>query len=414
MPWAHAAVPPRRPRRAAGLAALCLAPILALLIPPPAAHAAATGPLKIGLLLPTTGVLTVQGTDVTKGFELYLAKVGGKVAGRDVALIKEDTEAKPDVGLTKLKKLVERDGVDVVVGPVSSAVALAIRPYVQAQAVPLVIPVAFSRDLTAPGKNMPSAFRLIETTDQSNFPMGTWMVKHTPHRKLIVMATDWVAGRHSAEAFMAAYRAAGGQVVKEIYPPLNTADYAPYLAQVTATPADAVWGWFAGADAIRFVKQYQEYGLKGKVPLYGYNTLTDDTFLATLGDAALGIVTVGHYSAAIDSPANKAFVQEYEQKYGGWPTRYSENGYAAAQLIVAAVEELKGEAGDRARLRAALRGAVQRIQPPRGPFRFDAYQQAITDIYIMKVERQGTRLVNAIVDKIPAVRQEDTWKWWNK
>ena len=140
-----------------GCSGAALAPILALLSPAPAAHAASTGPIKIGLLLPVTGVLTVQGTDTTKGFELYLAKMAGKVGGRDVVVIKEDTEAKPDVGLTKLKKLVERDGVDVVVGPVSSAVALAIRPYVQAQAIPLVIPVAFSRDLTAPGKNLPSA-----------------------------------------------------------------------------------------------------------------------------------------------------------------------------------------------------------------------------------------------------------------
>jgi branched-chain amino acid transport system substrate-binding protein len=230
----------------------------------------------------------------------------------------------------------------------------------------------------------------------------------------MVMATDFVAGRHSAEAFMAGFKAAGGQVVKEIYSPLNTADYAPYLAQVTATPADAVWAWFGGADAIRFVKQYQEYGLKGKVPLYGYNTLADDTILPAIGEPALGVVTVGHYTAATDTPTNKAFVQEYERKYGGWPTRYSESGYTAAQLIVAALEDLKGEAGDRAKLRDALRGAVQRIQPPRGPIKFDQYQQVITDVYIMKVERQGGRLVNTIVERIPAVSQEDTWKWWNK
>jgi branched-chain amino acid transport system substrate-binding protein len=410
-----ATVPSGRLGRAARRGALCLAAILPLLpVPPPAAFGAAAGPVKIGLLLPLTGPLTVQGTDTVKGFELYLAKIGGKIGGRDATVIKEDDEAKPDVGLTKLKKLVERDGVDVVVGPVSSAVALAIRPYVLAQAVPLVIPVAFSRDLTAPGKNMPSAVRVIETTDQSNYPMGTWMVKSTPHRRLIVLATDWVAGRHSAEAFMAAYRAAGGQVVREIYPPLNTADYAPYLAQITATPADAVWAWVGGADAIRFVKQYQEYGLKARMPLYGYNTVTDDTILPAVGDAALGIVTVGHYSAALDTPANKAFVQEYDATYKGWPSRYSELGYTSAQLVAAAVEDLKGEAGDKVKLREALRGAVGHIQPPRGPMRFDQYNQVITDIYLMKVERQGNRLVNAIVERIPAVSQEDTWKWWNK
>ena len=395
------------------LPVLLLGSILSLLMAPPPAPAA-TGPVKVGLLLPYTGPLNVQATDTTRGFELYLEKVGGKAGGRAISVLKEDTEAKPDVGKTKLNKLMKRDGVDIVVGPVSSAVALAIRGDIHAEGIPLVIPVAFSRDLTAPGKNSPWIFRIIETTDQSNFPMGTWMVKHTPHRKLIVMATDWVAGRHSAEAFMAAYKAAGGQVVKEIYSPLNTADYAPFLTQAAATPADAVWTWFGGADAIRFVKQYQEYGLKAKLPLYGYNTLTDDTILPAIGDPALGIVTVGHYTAALDTPANKAFVQEYERKHNGWPTRYSENGYTAAQLIVAALEDLKGEAGDRAKLRDSLRGAVTKIHPPRGPIRFDQYQQVVTDIYIMKVERQGNRLINAVVERIPAVSQEDTWKWWNK
>jgi branched-chain amino acid transport system substrate-binding protein len=379
--------------------------------PPPASGA--TAPIKVGLLLPYTGPLNVQATDTTRGFELYLEKVGGKAGGRAISVLKEDTEAKPDVGKTKLNKLMKRDGVDIVVGPVSSAVALAIRGDIQAEGVPLVIPVAFTRDLTAPGKNSPWIFRIIETTDQSNFPMGTWMVRKTPHRRLIVMASDWVAGRHSADAFIAGYKAAGGQVAKEVYPPFNTADYAPFLGQLTGVPADAVWTWFGGADAIRFVKQYQEYGLKAKLPLYGYNTLTDDTILPAIGDPALGLVTVGHYGAALDTPANKAFVQEYERKHGGWPTRYSESGYTAAQLIVAALEDLKGE-GDRAKLRDALRGAVTKIHPPRGPIRFDQYQQVVTDIYIMRVERQGNRLINAVVERIPAVSQEDTWKWWNK
>ncbi|HYB72534.1 MAG TPA: ABC transporter substrate-binding protein [Candidatus Sulfotelmatobacter sp.] len=413
MPQDHDPVPPGRLRREAPRATLGLAAILSLLFAPPPASAAGA-PVKIGILLPTTGPFTVLGKDCINGFDLYVEKAGGKTGGRDLVLIKEDSEGKPDVGLTKVKKLVERDGVDVVVGPVNSAVALAIKPYVQAQGVPQVIPVAFTRDITAPGKNSPWIFRVIETTDQSNFTMGGWMVKHTPHRRLTVMISDFVAGRHSGEAFMAGFRAAGGQVVKEIYAPLNSADFGPYLAQVNVTPADAVWAWFGGADPVRLVKQYEEYGLKAKLPLYGYNTLVDDVILPTLGDAALGVVTVGHYSATIDTPANKAFVQDYERKYGRWPTRYSETGYTSAQLILAALEELKGEGGDRAKLRDALRGAVTKIQPPRGPIRFDQYQQVITDIYITRVERQGGRLVNAIVDRIPAVSQEDTWKWWNK
>ena len=133
-----------------------------------------------------------------------------------------------------------------------------------------------------------------------------------------------------------------------------------------------------------------------------------------MGDAALGIVSVGHYNATLDTPENKAFVREYEARYNAWPTRYSEQGYVAAQLVVAAVESLKGEAGDRAKLRDAIRSAAPKIQAPRGPIQFDRYQQVITTVYVMRVERQGNRLVNAIVDRIPNVSQEETWKWWVK
>ncbi|HSE93609.1 MAG TPA: ABC transporter substrate-binding protein [Methylomirabilota bacterium] len=393
---------------------LLLMSALMLALPLTASDQAVRPPLKIGLLLPYTGVIAINGQETSKGVEFYLSKVGSKAGGRAIQLIKEDDEAKPDVGLTKARKLVERDKVDVLIGPVHSGVALAIRDYVNEQGIPLIIPVAFTRDITAPGKASPWIFRVVETTDQGNYPMGTWIVKNTPHRKIVVMASDFVAGRHSVEAFVAAVRAAGGQIVKEIYAPLNTADFAPFIAQVSGLGADALYAWFAGADSIRFVKAYREYGLADKLPLFAYNTLVDDVLLPTLGDAALGIVSVGHYSAALDTPANRTFVSEYEARYRGWPTRYVELGYVAGQLVGAAVEALRGEVGDRARFRDAIRSAVTTIKPPRGPIQFDRYQQVITDVYVMKVERQGNRLVNAIVDRIPRISQEDTWKWWNK
>lgn len=381
---------------------------------PLTALAQARPPIKVGLLLPYTGPLNVQGVDTTRGVELYLSKVGSKAGGREIQLLKEDTEAKADVGLTKIKKLVERDRVDFVVGPVNSAVALAIRNFVHEQGFPLIVPVAFTRDLTAPGMASPSIFRVIETTDQSNFPMGGWVIKNTKYKKLVVMATDFVAGRHSAEAFMAGYRAAGGEIVKEVYAPLGTADFAPFLSQVTGVQADAVWAWFGGADGIRFVRQYKEFGLADRFPLIGYNVLTDDVILPAIGDTAIGVITVGGYSATINTPENKAFVQEYDQRHKVWPTRYSETGYISAQLIVAATDALKGNLDDKGKLREALKRAIREITPPRGPIEFDQYNQVITPIYVMKVEKQGGRLVNAILDKIPAASQEATWKWWRK
>src|SRR5436309_8164579 len=288
-------------------------------------------PIKIGVILPFTGVIAVNGQETSKGIELYFGKIGNKAAGRDIQLLKEDDEAKPDVGLTKTRKLVERDKVDMLVGPVHSGVALAIRDYVNGQGIPLIIPVAFTRDMTAPAKASPWIFRVVETSDQGNYPMGTWVLKKTPYRKMVIMASDFVAGRHSVEAFTAAFKAGGGEIVKEIYAPLNTADFAPYMAQISGVAADAVYAWFAGADSIRFVKAYKEYGLSGKLPLLAYNTLVDDVLLPTLGDAALGVISVGHYSAALDTPESKAFVREYEAKHNSWPTRYVELGYVSAQ-----------------------------------------------------------------------------------
>ncbi len=385
-----------------------------LVVIAPSLAAAQGPPIKIGTILPYTGVLSVQGIDTTHGLELYLKKIGSKAGGREIQLLKEDTEAKPDVGLTKIKKLIERDRVDFVIGPVNSVVALAIRNYVHEQGVPLIVPVAFTRALTAPPQASPSIFRIIETTDQSNYPMGAWMVKHTRYRKIIAMATDFVAGRHAVEAFMAGFRAAGGEIVKEIYAPLNTPDFGPYLAPLTATPADAVYAFFGGADGIRFVKQYKEYGLTEKLPLTGYNVLTDDTILPAMGDAALGIITVGAYSATIDSPENKAFVREYEQAHRSWPSRYSESGWVAGALITTAIDQLQGDLGDRNRVREALRAAMPKVKAPRGALEFDGYRQVISPVYVMRTEKQGGRIVNAIVDRIPAVSQEATWTWWNK
>jgi len=388
--------------------ALLVAPLLPLDAP---AQAPA---VKIGLLLPYTGVLSLQGIDTTNGFELYLDKIDRRAGGRAIQVLKEDDEAKPDVGLTKIKKLVERNRVDFLVGPVSSVVALAIRNYVHEQQTPLVVPVAFTRVLTAPEQASPSIFRLAETSDQSDYPMGPWLMKNTKYRKLVVMATDFVAGRHAAEAFVAGYQAAGGEVVKQIYAPLNTPDFAPYLAQAGAAKADAVWAWFAGADAVRFVKQYKEYGIGEKLPLTGHNVLVDDTLMPTIGEAGLGIVTIGSYSAAIDNPENKAFVAEYDTRHKSWPSRYSDNGYLTAELIATALDDLKGDLSNRDKVREALKNALPRIKTPRGKLEFDQYRQIITPIFITRVEKQGGRYVNAVIDRIPRVSQEDVWGWWNK
>jgi branched-chain amino acid transport system substrate-binding protein len=385
-----------------------------IFLPGPNVFAAEKPPIKVGLLLPYTGTMPLQAKGVSDGVELYFDEIGKKAGGRAIQVIKEDDENNPTVGLTKLRRLVEQQKVNFVVGPVSSAVGLAIHEYVRKSQVIQINPVAFTRELTSPQKWSPNIFRVVETTDQTNYPMGKWMFKNTPYRNVVIAASDFSAGHHSVEAFKAGFEEAGGKVIKEVYPKLGTMDFASFLSAIDIKGADAVYAWFAGTDAVRFVQQYQEFGLKKRIPLYGYGVIADDPYLASIGDAALGVVTSCHYAWTIDTPRNKAFVKAYQAKWGEVPSRYSEFGYVSAQVIVAAVEALKGEVEDVGKVSAEIKRVAAKIETPSGPLAFDQYNQRIANVYVEKVEKRDGKLVNVVIDSMGKVGQMDTWKWWNK
>jgi branched-chain amino acid transport system substrate-binding protein len=368
----------------------------------------------VGLLLPYTGVFALQAKGATQGIELLFDEIGKKAGGREIQVIKEDSEMNPTVGLTKVRRLVEEHKVNFVVGPVSSAVALAIHPYISEQKVILIVPVAFTRALTSPKKAKYNIFRTIETTDQGCYPLGKWMYDKTPHRKVVIAGSDFAAGRHSVEAFKAGFEDAGGKVIKEVYPKLRTMDFAPFLAAMDAPGADAVYAWFAGTDAIRFVQQYKEFGLKKKLPLFGYSTLTDDPLLPSLGDASLGVITNTHYASSLDIPRNRAFVKSFKDKYGEAPNRYAEPAYVAGQMIGAVADALKGDIEDIPRTAKTIRKVAGGIDSPSGPVDFDQYNQRIINIYIQKVEKRDGKLVNVVIDTPGKVSQEDVWKWRQK
>ena len=371
-------------------------------------------PIKVGLLLPYTGTMPLQAKGVTDGVELYFDEIGRKAGGRPIQLFKEDTELNPTVGLTKVRRLVEDHNVNFIIGPVHSGVALAIHDYIRKQKVIQVNPTAFTRELTSPQKASENIFRVCETTDQSNFPMGMWIVKNTPHRNIVITGSDFAAGHHSVEAFKAGFEEAGGKVVKDVFPKMGTMDFAPFLTTIDVKGADAVYAWFAGTDAVRFDQQYEEFGLKKRLPLFGHNVITDDPYLASIGDAALGIITAGHYSYTLDTPENRAFVKAYQGKYGETPSRYSEFGYTAANVVGAVAEASKGEVEDIPRVAKEIKRVATKIETPAGPLAFDKYNQRITNIYVLKAEKMDGKLANVVIGKIEKVAQEDVWKWWNK
>jgi branched-chain amino acid transport system substrate-binding protein len=376
--------------------------------------AAEKAPIKVGLLLPYTGVLPIQAKQINDGVELYFDEIGRKAGGRAIQVIKEDDENNPSVGLTKVRRLVEDHKVNFIIGPVTSAVALAIYDYIRQQKIIQINPLAYSRDLTSPGKARENIFRVIETTDQSNYPMGKWIYKNTPHRNMVIAASDFVGAHHCVEAFKAGFEEAGGKVIKEVYPKFGTMDFAPFLSAIDVKGADAVYAWFAGTDSVRFIQQYEEFGLKKRLPLFGYNNLTDDPYLHTIGEAALGIVTSGHYSFTLDTPRNRAFVKVWSGKFGEPPSRYSELGYTGANIVGAVAEALKGELEDTPRVAKEIKRVAAKIETPAGPLAFDQYNQRIVNIYVMKVEKRDGKLINVVIENLGKVAQEDVWKWWNK
>lgn len=363
-------------------------------------------PVKIGVIIPRSGPFAVIGEEIKNGLEMYFAEVNNTVAGRKIELIVEDDSNKPDVGLTKAKKLVERDRVSVLTGLVSSAVAYALRDYVSASKIPLVITVSGADGLTQ-HDSAPNILRTFASGSQQSHVLGEWLYKTKGFRRMILIASNYAMGYEQAGGIARTFKEAGGKIVKVVYPPLGTPDYGPFLSSLDLSSADVVGAAFAGGDAVRFVKQYDEYGLKGKIPLVGTGLLTDDLVLQQQGDAAIGVITALHYTPAHDSPENKTFVDNYKNRYHHTPIVYTESSYVGARVIKESIETLKGNTQDGPALVEAMKKV--HFQAPRGPFNFDDFNNPIAPTYILQVAKQGKVYVNKVIERHDNVSQFYRW-----
>jgi len=371
------------------------------------AASAQKGPIKVGLILPETGPLAANGKDMANGMQLFFEEQGWRLAGREIKLITEDDEGKPPTGLAKARSLVESQGVHLLMGPLSAAVGYAVAPYVDAKKVPTIFPIVSAEDITQ-RKRSPYIVRTGWTSAQPSHPFGKWAYDNLGYRKIAMIGYDFAFGWEVAAGFQRTFEEAGGEVVQKLWPPLGTADFAPYLAQLRRD-VDAIYAIFSGADALRFAKQYSEAGLKGKLALIGGGTFTDEHVLRSMGDEVLGVVTALHYSAALPNPANKKFVQAYETKYKQIPSYYSEGSYVAGLALKAALEATGGDIENTDKFLAALR-RVDLTEAPRGPIRFDDFGNPIQNIYVRKVERVGGKLQNTVIFTFPSVSQFWTYK----
>lgn len=359
--------------------------------------------IKVGLLYPTSGIYAGPAKQGVEGATLAFEEIGHQIGGRKVRLIVEDDEAKPDVALTKAKKLVERDEVQVLMGIIWSPNAMALRPYVHERKVPLVLSEAAPRPITQEAGS-PYIFRTGFASGQLDYPFGQYMCSKLGYRKVVVIAFDSIFGRELGDFIEAGCKQAGGAVVEKIFAPVDTADFAPYFARIQQANPDAVWALWSGAAALRFLKQYSEFGMKQKYPLVGHGAVTDEAVINAVGAVAQGVVSYYNYSPAIDTPENKRFFEAYRKRFGVDPGVYSSGGYRAARAIIEAARAVGGDFSSTDRFLAALRAV--RFNPFGNVVRFDAHQQAIHSLYIRRVQSgPGGKLVNTPIDVVPDIEQ---------
>ena len=274
----------------------------------------AKGPIKIGFIAPMSGHAAQVGRDMLAGMELALMHRNWQVAGRKIKLISEDTEAKPAVAMTKVRKLVERDGVHVLIGGLMASTGYALMPYVDAKKVPAMYVIMASDDLTQRkrGKYM---VRTGWASSQPSHPFGVYAAKELGIRKVVTIGYDYAFGWEVVGGFQWTFEDSVGRIIQKLWTPVGTMDYGPYLGQINKD-ADAVFALFFGAGAMQFVKQFKEYGLKGKMTLLGGGTTTDESVLPAMGDEAIGTITALHYSQAIDTSANKRIDMDFRKHAG--------------------------------------------------------------------------------------------------
>jgi len=377
-----------------------------IMLVPSASFAQAKGPIKIGFISPLSGGFAANGKDMLTGIEVYLEGIGYQAAGRKIELLVEDDEGNPATGLTKTRKLVEKDGVHIMTGGLLASTAYALAPYIDSKEIPMTYPIMAADDITQ--RKIPKwIIRTGWASSQPHQPFGEYAYSVLKFKKISVIAYDFAFGWECVGGFQKVFEDSGGKILQKIWVPLTAQDFSPYLSQISKE-ADAVFTVFSGRQTMQFCKQYQEFGLKGKVPLIGGGTVTDEHALPSMGDEAIGIITPLHYSEVLDNPANKKFVKAFRERAKKAASYYSEGTYTGARWIVEAIKAINGDVENRGKLMAALR-KVDLKDVPRGPMKLDNYGNPILNIYVRKVEKVGGELQNTVIHTYPNVSQ--FWKF---
>ena len=378
----------KRIRHATRRTLVATAVALAALAVPLAAHTQTAPKLKVGLMLPYTGTFAALGTAIENGFRLQVAEQGGKLGGREVEFFKVDDESDPSKATDNVNKLIKRDQVDVLIGTVHSGVAMAMARVAKDSGTLLIVPNA-GADAVTGAMCAPNIFRSSFSNWQPGYAMGEVMAKKG-HKKVVTITWKYAAGDESVKGFKEAFEKGGGAVVKELSLPFPNVEFQALLTEIAAAKPDAVYTFFAGGGAVKFVKDYAGAGLKKNIPLYGAGFLTDGT-LEAQGDAAEGLFTTLHYADSLTVPRDVSFRLAYAKAYKLQPDVYAVQGYDAAQMLTAGLAAVKGDVSKKAELAAAIEKA--RIDSPRGAFTLSKAHNPVQDLYLRQVVGKENKLV---------------------
>ena len=351
--------------------------------------------VKIGTLLPYSGTYTWLGKSITNSLELAFAQAGGKLGGRAIDLIKVDSEAKPPKAAELTNKLINQEKVDFIVGPVHSGVAMAMAKIAREEGTMTVVPNAGANQVTG-ALCSPNIFRTSFSNWQPGHPMGKVLLEDGK-KNVVLCYWGYGAGKQSAGGFKDSFVGGGGNVIKEIAIPFPKVEFQAALTEIASIKPDAVYVFFAGGGAVKFVKDWAAAGLKDKIELVGPGFLTEGVIKAQ-GLAAEGIRTTLHYAATLDNPANHSFRAAYKKAYGKEADVYGVQGFDAGQLIKAGLDAVGGDMGARKKMIAAMENAV--IDSPRGQWRLSSAHNPVQNFYLRQVRNGVNEVVRVAMENL--------------
>lgn len=360
---------------------------------------------KIGYCISLAGVYAALGRDLRDGLELYVEQIGRKAGDQQIEVLERNIGSNQvSLALDMAYELIEKYKVNVLAGVVDSGTAYRVAELATEHQTPFVISNAGADDLTQ-RKASPFIVRVSFGSSGGSHPLGEWAYEQG-FRKAVAFGADNAAGYEQVGGICRTFTKRGGKIIQEIWTPLGTQDFKPFLNQINRD-ADVLFVFLAGGDAERFVKQYAEFGLKPKIAVVAKGFLVDENVLSKEGPMAEGIVSESHWSFLLDNPENARFKTAFFKKYQRHPTLYAEQGYVTGMLIAEALKKTRGNVRGK-ELVQVMRSLE--LKAPRGTITFDDYGAPVQNYYIRKVRLVDGEWHNAIEKNYPAVSQFWTWK----